>query len=279
MAAPEESDADDTFWENFVSYFHASEPDQIVTKEIYQKPANGSSVAVPIIVYHGVRPNYIGETDEIKRYTVEPEVLDKELAYLRDNNYHVISLDSLSQYFNEGVPIPTNPIVLTFDDGWKNQYVYAFPLLKKYGFTATFFIFSNAIGHKNFMTWEQIKEMDAEGMTIGGHTKTHPYLTKITDPVILSNEIAGGKQIIEEHLGHPINTFAYPFGLYNATTTKAVLDAGYKIGRTSKIGLWHTEGSLPTLTAIYDQNSSILFSKFIGTGDQVAKLLDEHSTN
>lgn len=274
----ETSDSDDMFWEDFVAYFHTSQPEQIVTKQIYQRPAEGISVAVPVIVYHGVRPNYLGETADVKRYTVEPDTLDHELAYLHDNNYHVIALSALSKYFDEGVPIPEKPIVLTFDDGWKNQYTYAYPILKKYGFTATFFIFTNAIGHKNFMTWDQIKEIDASGMTIGGHTKTHPYLTGITDPIALEKEINGGKKIIEEHLGHPIETFAYPFGLYNASTTEAVRKAGYRIARTSKPGLWHTNKDLLELRALYDQNSNILFSKFIATSAQFTKMFDERPT-
>lgn len=275
----EGKDADDSYWKNFVSYFRTSQPEQIITKEVYQKPPEGLSVALPIVVYHSVRPNFNGQTAEVKRYTVEPEILDHELAYLHDNNYHVISLTALSKYFDEGIPLPAKSIVLTFDDGWKNQYTYAFPLLKKYGFTATFFVFTSAIGHKNFMTWDQIKEMDAAGMTIGGHSRTHPYLTKITDPIALKKEITGGKQVIEEHLGHKIETFAYPFGLYNATTTRAVYDAGYRIARTSKPGLWHTSKSLLELTALYDQNSSNLFSKFIGTSEKVAKLFDERPVN
>lgn len=279
LSKAEGKDTDDSFWKNSVVNFRTSQTEQIITKEAYQKPPEGLSVALPVIVYHGVRPNYLGETAEIKRYTVEPVTLDNELAYLRDNNYHVVSLVALSKYFDEGVPLPTKPIVLTFDDGWKNQYTYAFPLLKKYGFTATFFIFTSAVGHKNFMSWDEIREMDTAGMTIGGHTRTHPYLTKITDPQILEKEISGGKEVIESHIGHKIEVFAYPFGLYNATTTKAVRKAGYRIARTSKPGLWHTNKSLIELTALYDQNSSSLFSKFISTSEKVAKLFDERPAN
>ena len=271
----EPKDNDDTFWRNFVTYFRASQPKQVITKDVYKKPPEGISVAVPIIVYHGVRPNYTGETSEVKRYTIEPQILDRELAYLHDNKYNVISLTELYKYFDDGVPLPPKPIVLTFDDGWKNQYIYAFPLLKKYGFTATFFIFTNAIGHKNFLSWDQVKEMNDAGMTIGGHTKTHPYLTRISDPTLLEKEISGGKQIIEEHLGHPIDTFAYPFGLYNATTTRAVAKAGYKTARTSRPGLWHTNKELLVLTAIYDQNSNMLFSRFVDSSNQIAKLFDK----
>lgn len=254
--------ADEGFARWFKSYFIASQPEQIITRETYQKPLSGQAITVPIIVYHSVRPNYPGQTAAIKRYTTEPDVFEKELIYLKNKNYHTISFNEVLEYFDSGKPLPSKSVILTFDDGWENQYVYAFPLLKKYGFTGTFFIFTNAVGHKHFMTWDQIKELDAAGMTIGGHTKTHPYLTKITDPQKLTNEISGGKKIIEEHLGKTIQTFAYPFGFYNNTVVQAVKDAGYRIGRTSSAGINHTQKDLLTLKCLYDQNSVLAFKVF-----------------
>lgn len=254
--------ADENFTHWFKGYFLSSQPKQVIIDATYQKPKDGQTVTVPVIVYHGVRPDYPGETAEVKRYTTEPTVFEQELLYLRDNGYHVISFDELTGYFDTGKPLPSKAVILNFDDGWESQYTYAFPLLKKYGVTGTFFVFTNAIGRAHFMTWDQLKEMDAAGMTIGGHTKTHPYLTQITDPKELEQEIGGGKKIIEEHLGKTIRYFAYPFGLYNDTTAQAVRDAGYRIGRTSSLGMSHTEESLFRMPCIYDQNSILAFKAF-----------------
>jgi peptidoglycan/xylan/chitin deacetylase (PgdA/CDA1 family) len=262
FAGISEKKSDESFAKWFKAYFLASQPEQVITSEIYQKPPKDESVMLPIIVYHSVRPSYVGETELVKRFTTEPAILDQEFAHLKERGYQVISFNELLKYFDEGKPLPPKAVVLTFDDGWKNQYTYAFPLLKKYGFTATFFIFTNAIGHKNFLSWEQIKEMDAAGMTIGGHTKTHPYLTKITDPQKLAAEIAGGKKILEDHLGKKVDVFAYPFGLYNDAVVKAVRDAGYRIGRTSNPGLYQTEAGLLTTGCLYDQNRVSGFKVF-----------------
>ena len=262
FASAPEKKSDESFAKWFKAYFLASQPQQVITPEIYQKPKKGESTMIPIIVYHSIRPSYPGETALVKRFTTEPTILDQEFAHLKEKGYQVISFNELLKYFDEGKPLPPKAVILTFDDGWKNQYIYAFPLLKKYGFTATFFVFTNAIGHKNFLSWEEIKEMDAAGMTIGGHTKTHPYLTKITDPEKLAAEIAGGKKILEDHLGKKVDVFAYPFGLYNDAVIKAVRDAGYRIGRTSKPSLYQTAEGLLTTGCLYDQNSIVAFKIF-----------------
>lgn len=257
-----ELDNDEGFALSFKSSFTTSQPEQIITEEVYKKPLMGQTITVPVIVYHSIRPGYSGETDMVKRYTTNPDIFEKELIYLKEKNYNVISFDEMLKYFDTGKPLREKSVILTFDDGWESQYKYAFPLLKKYGFTGTFFIFTNAIGHKHFMTWDQIKEMDAAGMIIGGHTKTHPYLTKIIDPNKLADEINGGKKIIEEHLGKTIQTFAYPFGLYNDAVVQAVRDAGYRIGRTSSVGINHTEKDLLVLKCLYDRNSLATFNVF-----------------
>jgi peptidoglycan/xylan/chitin deacetylase (PgdA/CDA1 family) len=238
---------------------------QPLPEKMYTKPSQGTLITIPVIVYHSVRPSFPEETAEMKKFSTEPHILEQELAYLKNNNYHVISFREMLDYFDHGVPIPSQPVILTFDDGWKNQYLYAFPLLKKYGFTATFFVFTNAIGHKNYLSWNELREMSVAGMTIGGHTKTHPYLTKIADQETLANEVDGGKKTLEKHLGGTIETFAYPFGLSNKAVVQEVVNAGYRIGRTSSAGSIHAENNLLLLPALYDQNSLSVFIKLLNT--------------
>ena len=132
---------------------------------------------------------------------------------------------------SSSTPLPPRPVILSFDDGWSSQYAYAFPILKKYGYPATFFVFTNAIGRKGFLTWDNLREFTAAGMTIGDHTRFHPFLTKITDPAKLWDEIDGSKKVLESRLGVPVNEFAYPFGLYNPGIVSLVKKAGYKSAR------------------------------------------------
>lgn len=208
------------------------------------------SVRIPILIYHSVRPHSPGEIPLVKYYDVAPSSLEKQLQYLKDNGYVVISLNYLADALQETIALPPRSVVLTFDDGWENQYVYAFPLLKKYNDTATFFIFTDVINHEHFLTWSQIREMDNAGMTIGGHTRTHPFLPSITDKADLENEIINGKKIAETKLGHPIQIFAYPFGNYNDQIITVVKKAGYVAARSAYKGIYNSRKDLYKLKGV-----------------------------
>ena len=100
------------------------------------------------------------------------------------------------------------------------------------------------------MTWDEIRTMNNSGMTIGGHTRTHPYLVNVTDPQVLQDEIAGGKKIIEKQIGQPIELFAYPYGHYSDKVVQAVKDAGYLSARSTYKGVYHTSADLYTLKGV-----------------------------
>ena len=199
------------------------------------------SVRVPILVYHSVRAYIKGESKLQDAYDITPELLAQELTYLNSNGYHAVSFADVSRYFDEGIPLPNKPVILTFDDGWKNQYEHALPVLLKYNTKATFFVYTNPIDHKkaHWMSWDEVKSLDKLGMEIGGHSRTHPILTKITTDAGLDKEISGGKKILESHLGHPVKVFAYPFGMHNEAVERAVKRAGYTSSRTVYAGVWN----------------------------------------
>lgn len=203
--------------------------------------SSSRSIKIPVLVYHSVRPYTKGESKKQDTYDITPELLESELAYVKDNGYTTITFADVTAYFNHGTPLPQKPVILSFDDGWKNQYEYAFPLLKRYGMKGTFFIFTNPIDHEkpHWMSWGEVKELDAAGMEIAGHSRTHPFLTKISTNAELDKEILGGKQIIEQHLGHSISSFAYPFGASNEHVVAAVKHAGYTLARTLSSGVWN----------------------------------------
>ena len=229
-------------------------------QEIPEKAPPADAVKVPILIYHSVKPHLAIETALVKYYVLSPESLEKQFRYLRDNGYTVIGLDFLVDALTKTITLPPKSVVLTFDDGWENQFQYAYPILKKYNYTATFFIFTRAIDRQSFLTWNQVKTMDTGGMTIGGHTRTHPYLPDITDPVVLRREIIGGKSVIENRIGHPINLFAYPYGHYNDQIIKIVKEAGYESARSAYKGIYHTLDDIYTLKGVEATDD---FAKFI----------------
>src|SRR5260221_187102 len=100
-----------------------------------------SALKIPIFIYHSVRPVTPTDSDEVRSYEITPELFEQQLKYLQDNGYTTITLDQVAADLKNGITSPiTKPVVLTFDDGWHNQYKYAFPLLKKYHMTGTFYI-------------------------------------------------------------------------------------------------------------------------------------------
>jgi peptidoglycan/xylan/chitin deacetylase (PgdA/CDA1 family) len=201
------------------------------------------SIKVPVMIYHSVRPYKEGESEYQDLYDVTPELLDQELSYIKENGYHPILMRDVDAYWRGATSsLPEKPVILSFDDGWKNQFEYAYPLLKKHDMKAVFYIFTNPMDTNNprWMSWENIIELDRAGMEIGGHTRTHPYLTQIShDDKKLDSEIAESKRIIEQRLGHSIVSFAYPFGLTNEAVSVAVARAGYQTARTTVSGVWN----------------------------------------
>ena len=215
-----------------------------------KEDVKSGSVKIPILIYHSVREHIYGEDSMLKYYTVSPEAFTAQMQYLKDNNYSVLSLDFIADALEENIPIPEKSVAITFDDGWKNQYVNAYPILRRFGYTATFFIITNTIDKSHFFSWDQIKLMNNNGMTIGSHTRFHPFLPEITNPDELKKELTISKKTLEDKLGHVVDIFAYPYGHYNDAVVSAVKSVGYRLARSTYKGIYHTKSDLFTMKGI-----------------------------
>jgi peptidoglycan/xylan/chitin deacetylase (PgdA/CDA1 family) len=212
----------------------------LVTATFAEARLQIDGASVPILIFHSVRPYWPTDLKRARRYIVTPYTFDRELGYLKENGYVSVSFDDLAHRLSFGTPLPPKPLIISFDDGWASQYQYALPLLKKYGFIATFFIFTNAIGVKNFMSWDQVLALKEADMQIGCHSKSHPALTRIKSEEALREEIFGAKQIIETHLRKTVTAYDYPFGLYNDHIIDLVKEAGFVCARGTAPGIIHT---------------------------------------
>lgn len=221
-----------------------------------------ASVRVPILVYHSVVPDRRGQTIKQKLFSVTPAQLDEQLTFLERNGYTSISFDELRADILAGTTTPVaKPVVISFDDGWENQYANAFPLLKKHHLTATFFVFTNPVGKDDrFFTWEQLKEMQAAGMHIGSHTLSHPKIETLA-PEQLHKEVFESKATLEAHLGRPVTAFASPFGKTTPALEAALEQAGYTTSRTLLPGTQHGVADLYTLQA-YDVRRTLFDFKW-----------------
>jgi len=205
---------------------------------------------VPILIYHSIRPYIPTDTKGARRWIATPDTLESELAWLRQNGYSSITFDALTANVQDGAPLPAKPIIISFDDDWQSQYVNAVPLLKKYGFTATFFVWVRAVGRAHHMTWDEIQELDAQGMEIGCHTLTHLILPKLKDDDFLRREIVSAKKTIEARIGHPVTSLAYPFGQYDERVVAIAREAGFTSARSTWPGVFHTKDGMLSLTGL-----------------------------
>lgn len=201
---------------------------QLVTAS-YDKNNPVNLQEIPVLNYHKV---------DILNHalSVSPQEFEEQMEYLYQKGYHTITPDQLMVYLKSGKPLPEKPIMLTFDDGYLDNYTNAYPIMKKYNFTATIFIVTNFIGKDDrFMTWDQIKEMQKNGIVFGSHTANHKSLTSLTREQIV-DELGQSRDEITRQLGKPPKYFAYPTGTYNAEIEDLVRKAGYKAAFTIEYG-------------------------------------------
>jgi peptidoglycan/xylan/chitin deacetylase (PgdA/CDA1 family) len=171
------------------------------------------SVQVPILMYHHITdaPTY-NVLDE--SLTVVPTLFSQQMEYLKSHNYHTITYNQLFDAFYYGGPLPSRPIILTFDDGHEDNYQFAFPILQAHGFSGMFFIITGEIGWQGQMSLPQLRQMLVDGMQIGSHTIHHVDLnvTYLDSPTLAQHEIQQSQLTLEQSLRIPIQQFCYPNG-------------------------------------------------------------------
>lgn len=198
---------------------------------------------VPILMYHKISPYSFHGGLGLR---VPPELFELQMNYLKKHGYHTVSLDQVTDHWDKGKPLPSHPIVISMDDGYEDNYTFAFPILKKMGFSATIFLVNNDIGgynewdagrmpHLKLLSWPQIRAMKQYGISFQSHTLTHPHLTKIK-PVAAQREIYESKTQLEKALGVPVNFIAYPYGGRDVKIDKIIRQAGYKAGISTDQG-------------------------------------------
>jgi peptidoglycan/xylan/chitin deacetylase (PgdA/CDA1 family) len=172
------------------------------------------------------------------------KTFELQMRYLKENGYHVITAEELLAFIGYQQGLPQKSVLITMDDGYRSVYDLAYPILKKYGYTAALFIYTSFVGvSKMAITWDQLKEMRTNGFSIGSHTIYHSDLTKPKDGETeqeyidrIKEELYGSKQIIDKKLGQDTYFLAYPFGYYDQRSIQMAREAGYKMAMSVKRG-------------------------------------------
>ena len=212
--------------------------------------------SVPIFMFHYIRNS--DKTKDLLGYNLstDPIKFEKLLKYFHDNGYKTIHV----QDFLEG-KANKKDIILTFDDGYEDFYTTAYPLLKKYGYTASVAVITGKINKDQFMTLAQIKEMHKDGFEILSHTVNHINL-KTATIAIQQSELEKSKTDLEKVIGEPIDGFVYPSGKYNPDTISILKEDRYKIALTTHPGIASLDQDLFTLPRIrVDNRTNISFLK------------------
>jgi peptidoglycan/xylan/chitin deacetylase (PgdA/CDA1 family) len=215
-----------------LGYQHAAEPQPAkpatapALPKPTPKPAEPALIpvinrAVPILTYHHIG-DPLPTTPKADRYMFVSEAAFRaQVSWLLDNGYHLVTMPELFSG-----TLPAKPVVLTFDDGYKDNYEHAFPVLREKGQRASFFVVSGFVGG-GFMTDSEVQAMSLAGMDIESHTVSHPHLNTL-DPEGLASELTKSKADIEQIIGKKVNFLCFPFGAHNKTVMEAARTAGYR---------------------------------------------------
>lgn len=199
---------------------------------------------VPVLYYHSVLESADNEV------TITPEKLRAELKYIKDQGYTTITISELKNYLLHNSPIPEKSIVITFDDGYMDNYYNAFPILKDLDMVATIFCITSELDGSYYLSEDAIKEMSNYGIDIESHTVNHPKLDKLTYEEQLK-ELKESKSTLESITGKGVDSIAYPFGNLNDDSVKAAKAAGYELGFTTNRGLSDRDDNPLKLDRIY----------------------------
>ena len=193
-------------------------------------------LSLPILMYHSVSDDPGGRNG--RPLTVTPGTFAEHIAYLDSEGFSGHSVRELAESLDGRAELGPKPVVLTFDDAYRDFHSEALPVLARHGFSATVYVTTAYIGsatnpltgdrkhHREVLSLEELRELVAAGIECGGHSHTHPQLDDVP-PARLKEEVRRPKEVLEESLQTPVVTFAYPYGYHDQAAKEAVAAAGY----------------------------------------------------
>lgn len=187
-------------------------------------------VRIPILMYHS-----ISDEDPNNDLLVPPAMFEEQMAWLEENNFTAMSMDEVLEAMETG-KVPKRPIAITFDDGYSDNYISAFPSLKNHGLKATFFVITDGVDDGYYMSSDMLKEMQEAGMSIENHTANHLELDKLSREDAYDS-IKRGQDFLRNVIGSDGNYLCYPVGKYSNETIEIAKELGIKAATTTQGGI------------------------------------------
>jgi len=209
---------------------------------------------VPILAYHSVSDASRHGSNE---FTVTPQQLADHLDYIAHQGYTALRVSDFAETVESCKPLPSRPILLTFDDGYADFYSDALPLLAARGYASTLYMITGQVldnrslsnQRPRFLSWAELREIDAAGVEIGSHSETHPQLDVLTHAHAHA-EIQTSKAVLQAQLGHDVRSFAYPYGYHGPAVRRLVIAAGYRSACAVKEALSASDDDIYALSRI-----------------------------
>ena len=236
-------------------------------EEVAVIPPGRASVRVPILMYHYIRVNPDAHDRLGYDLSVTPEDFQRQMDWLADNHYHPVGFEELRGYFLGHGTLPTRPVVITLDDGYRDLYTEAYPVLRAHGFKAVAYIVTGFLDSPNNVSRQQLLEMQAHGIQVGSHTVSHPDLTRLPAGEV-RRQLEDSKATLESLLGHPVVDFCYPGGTVNQAVVEAVRAAGYLTATTTASGITHSASDRYVWTRVRVRGGEALGQFVAGLGQE-----------
>ncbi len=200
-----------------------------------QSFAQQALVDIPIFAYHRFGDHRYPSTN------IDTQVFEEQLKFLSENNFEVLTFGQAVQVGKQGKTLMAKAVVLTIDDGYLSFYTYGWPLLKKYGYNATIFIQCQTAGGGDFMSWDQIKEIQEAGIEIGNHSAAHTYFLNLPGQErkqAFTEDLIQAGEDFKSHLGFSPKYYAYPYGEYTADMQAVLKAEGIEAAAAQKSGVF-----------------------------------------
>ena len=195
------------------------------------------TVTLPILLYHRIDVLRASLPAITRRLTVSPEAFAAQMEWLKSHGFHAVSQLRAFDALEYGAPLPQKPVMITFDDGYRDVLWNASPILERLGMPATSYVITGRVSgpDPSFLTWGELRVLEQRGIAIGSHTVDHLPLTQLGSGEAV-HELRDSRRALEAHLGHPVQWFAYPYGAEDSGVVALVRQAGYVLAVTTQGG-------------------------------------------
>lgn len=210
-----------------------------VAVNVLARPSHppGPSVDVPVLMYHRIGRLPTVPTPTSTKLTVQPAVFAAQMEWLARHGFHAITAQQLYDALERSRPLPPRPVLITFDDGYRDVLFNAAPVLHRLGMPAVAFVITGRVGgpDPSFLNWQDLRDLEKDGFTIGSHTVHHLRLPGLSTSQAFG-ELDASRATLQRHLRKGIDWFAYPDGATSAAVVRLVHRAGYRLAFTTRTG-------------------------------------------